>query len=109
MGNDQIQKFDWGAFWTDTHSFFGIPIYNVVTFILIFAAISYIYDNVFRTKKLPILKNAVVYGLILIGSFFLLIFQLDADMPILYSLSVAIGLMVIYKARVMIDKRKSGR
>lgn len=109
MGNDQIQKFDWGTFWTDTHSFFGIPMYNVVTFLLIFAAISYIYDNVFRTRKLPVLKNVVVYGLILIGSFFLLVFQLDADMPILYSLSVAIGLMVMYKVRVLIDKRKSGK
>lgn len=109
MANEQIQAFDWGKFWTDTHSFFGIPMYNVVTFLLIFSAISYIYDNVFRTKKLPVLKNAVVYGLILIGSFFLLVFQLDADMPILYSLSVAIGLMVMYKVRVMIDKRKSGQ
>lgn len=103
----EIEPIVWSDFFTQTHRFFGIPLYNAITLLLIFFGISFIYNRVFRTRKLPILKNAIVYLLIFIGSFFLLIFQIDADLPIIYSLSVAIGLIAIYQVRVWKDSRKS--
>jgi uncharacterized membrane protein len=103
----EIQPIQWGDFFTSTHSFFGIPFYNFITLLLIFVGISFIYNRVFRARKLPVLKEAVVYAMILIGSFFLLVFQLDANLPIVYSLSVAIGLIFIYQLRVWNEQRKS--
>lgn len=103
----EIQPIVWSEFFMDTHSFFGLHFYNVITLALIFFSIVYIYNKVFRTNRLPILKNAIVYVLMFFGSFALLIFQVDAGLPIVYSLSVAIGLMVIYQLRVWVDRCKS--
>jgi hypothetical protein len=103
----EIKPFDWSAFWFDTNSFFGLDVYNLITFAFIFFSIVYIYNKVFKSKRLPILKDAIVYLMMLIGSFALMIFQVDADLPIVYSLSVAIGLMAAYQIRVWLDKRKS--
>ena len=71
-----------------------------ITYILIFICITFVYIKVFRVRKLPILKELIVYLMIAIGSVLLLIFQIDASLPILQSLLVAIGMMAIYRLRV---------
>lgn len=77
-----------------------------LSYILIFVFLVYIYNKVFRTRKLPILKDAIVYGTIAVGSFVLLIFQADAGLPILLSLGVAVGLMLIVRIRYYFTNRK---
>jgi hypothetical protein len=71
--------------------------------------ISFIYAKVFRTRRLPILKSLIVYVLIGIGSFVLLIFQADAGLPIVPSLSVAVLLMAMVKIRYMLQNIRSSR
>lgn len=78
-------------------------------FILIFAFLVYIYNKVFRTRKLPMIKDAIIYGTIAIGAFVLLIFQVDAGLPILLSLSIAVGLMLIVRIRYFLADRKKAR
>lgn len=75
---------------------------------IIFVCIVYIYHRVFRTRRLSILQNAVLYILMLIGSFLLLLFEVDAELPIITSLLVAVVLIFIVRIRYFILKRKSG-
>ncbi len=82
-------KFDFTGFMAD----------HWLTYILIFIFLVYIYNKVFRVRKLPILKDVIVYGLIALGAFLLLIFQVDANLPILASLSVAVALMLTVRIR----------
>lgn len=86
---------------------FGIA--NWVYFILIFALLIFIYNKVFRTRKLPILKSLLLYVLLAIGAFMLLLFQVDAGLPIVYSLGVAILLMLIVRIRKFIEARTAKR
>lgn len=75
-----------------------------ITWILIFVLITYVYNKVFRTRKLPILKDAVIYLLLALGSGMLLFFQL-AGLPIVPSLSVAVALMLMVKIRYLVEGR----
>jgi hypothetical protein len=94
--------------------------------IVIFLCIAYIYNKVFRVEQLTFrqsiskhvraLRNrqfkiagrsVLIYGLILIGSYMLLFFQL-MGLPIIISLAVAIGLMLIVRIRYWIQGRQSG-
>jgi hypothetical protein len=77
----------------------------VITYLLIFVFVSYVYNKVFRTTKLPILKTLIVYIIIAIGSFILMIFQVDAKLPIILSLAVAIFLMLLVRVRYFVEKR----
>ena len=96
----EIPEFNLGEFLVDTSTYFGgLPIYNGVIWLLIFLCLAYIYHRVFQTHRLPLLKLAIVYFLLLIGSFLLLIFQLDAGLPIVYSLIVAGSLILIVRIR----------
>ncbi len=72
-----------------------------VTYCLIFVFTAFVYNKVFRVKKLPILKELVVYLMIGAGSFMLLLFQVDARLPIVPSLFVAIVMMLLYRGRVL--------
>jgi len=81
-----------------------------VAYVLIFIMIAYVYNKVFRVRKLPILKTAVVYLIIALGSLMLLIFQIDASLPIIQSLSAVIIMMVIYRLRVFyLSRNKHGK
>lgn len=82
-----------------------------VTYLLIFFMIAYVYNKVFRVRKLPILKNLIVYFVIALGSLMLLIFQIDASLPIVQSLAVAIAMMAVYRLRVLYLSRgkKTGK
>lgn len=77
-----------------------------ITYVIIYVFITYVYNKVFRAGKLPLLKNIVVYILIGIGAFILLIFQVDARLPIIPSLAVAVFLMLLVRVRYFVEGRR---
>ncbi len=78
----------------------------VITYLIIFVFVAYVYNKVFRTQRLPILKTIVVYIIMGIGSFLLMIFQVDAKLPIIPSLAVAVFLMLLVRVRYFVEKRR---
>jgi hypothetical protein len=76
----------------------------IVTYILIFLFLSYVYNKVFRTRKLPVSKTLILYLLLAIGSVMLLFFQI-AGLPIILCLAVAMLLMVILRIRYFMENR----
>ncbi|MEB3100662.1 YlaH-like family protein [Ferviditalea candida] len=70
-----------------------------ITYFLIYVFLVYIYNKVFRVRKLPLLKDLIVYLLIALGAFMLLFFQIGAGLPIVMSLMVAIALMLVVRIR----------
>lgn len=78
-----------------------------VTYLLIVAGMAFVYNKVFRPRKLPLLKDVVIYVLIALGSVILWIFQIDASLPIVQSLLVAIVLMGLYGVRKRFADRRA--
>ena len=76
-----------------------------LTFFIIYACLAYVYVKVFRQRRLPILKELVIYLLIGVGALILLLFQLDLGLPIVSCLLFAIGLMLVVRIRSMFVKR----
>ncbi|WP_128896027.1 YlaH-like family protein [Longirhabdus pacifica] len=105
----EIPKFDFVDFFSGTDSLFGLQIWNWVIYLIIFIGVSYIYNKVFRTRKLPILKSLIVYIILAMGSFLLLVFQYDANIPIVYSILVAIGLMLLVRIRYFVEERRENK
>ncbi|MDF2645258.1 MAG: YlaH-like protein [Paenibacillus sp.] len=91
---------------TALNEWFGNHLY--ITYLLIFIFMSYVYNKVFRTRKLPVLKTAVIYVLLAIGSVMLLVFQI-VGLPIVLCLAVAITLMFLVRIRYFIEKRSGNR
>lgn len=80
-----------------------------ISYLLIVGFTIYIFNAVFRpVKRLPILKEIAVYITILIGSFVLLILQID-KLPIIQCMAVAVALMLILRLRQLYDRRRKGR
>ncbi|MEK3917441.1 YlaH-like family protein [Paenibacillus sp. FSL H7-0331] len=79
--------------------------YPLITYILIYVMITYVYNKVFKTRKLPILKEAIIYLLLGVGAGMLLLFQLGA-LPIVPCLAVAIGLMLMVRIRYFFQDRR---
>jgi len=78
----------------------------LISYLLIVGFTVYIFNAVFRpVKRLPILKEIAVYITILIGSFVLLILQVD-KLPIIQCMAVAVALMLILRLRQLFDRRK---
>ncbi|GLI08334.1 MULTISPECIES: YlaH-like family protein [Paenibacillus] len=77
-----------------------------VTWIIIFVLITYVYNKVFKTRKLPILKDAIIYLMLALGSGMLLFFQL-AGLPIVLSLTVAVVLMLMVRIRYYVQDREN--
>ncbi|MFK7693416.1 YlaH-like family protein [Paenibacillus sp. HJGM_3] len=77
-----------------------------ITYILIYVFLVYIYNKVFRTRRLPILKAAIVYLLMAVGALILLMFQVDLDLPILLCLLVAVALMFMVRVRYWVEARQ---
>ncbi|WP_010491867.1 YlaH-like family protein [Paenibacillus elgii] len=77
-----------------------------VTWIIIFVLITYVYNKVFKTRKLPILKDAIIYLMLGLGSGMLLFFQL-AGLPIVLSLTVAVVLMLMVRIRYYVQEREN--
>ncbi|WP_040948406.1 YlaH-like family protein [Gorillibacterium massiliense] len=78
-----------------------------ITFLFIYIMLVYVYNKVFRTRKLPLLKDLLVYLLIAVGGVILLFFQIDLELPIVYCLAVAILLMFIVRVRMWATERKN--
>jgi hypothetical protein len=78
----------------------------VVTFFIIYVFMAYVYTKVFKVRKLPILKELIIYLMIGVGALILLFFQHDLQLPIVYSLTVAILLMFMVRIRYFFEKRK---
>ncbi|WP_409341285.1 YlaH-like family protein [Paenibacillus sp. MBLB4367] len=77
-----------------------------ITYILIYIFLVYVYNKVFRVRRLPILKEAIVYLLIAVGAFVLLLFQVDLQLPIVPCLAVAVGLMFLVRIRYWVEARQ---
>ncbi|WP_334071924.1 MULTISPECIES: YlaH-like family protein [Paenibacillus] len=78
----------------------------VISYLLIFALVIFVYNKVFRTgQKLPLLKEIFLYVLMAIGSFLLLIFQID-KLPIIQCLLVAVVLMLMVRIRYFVEGRR---
>lgn len=77
----------------------------IVTYIIITASLIYIFNAVFRPRKLPILKDALVYLLILFGGLLLTFFQTRVGLPIVHGFVVAIALMVTVRIRGWFSRR----
>ncbi len=91
---------------TALNEWFGNHLY--ITYLLIFIFMSYVYNKVFRTRKLPVLKTAIIYVLLAIGSVMLLVFQI-VGLPIVLCLTVAISLMFLVRIRYFIEKRSGNK
>ncbi|MDF2721686.1 MAG: hypothetical protein K0Q59_1361 [Paenibacillus sp.] len=84
----------------------------LITYILIYVFLVYIYNKVFRMRKLPLLKDAVIYLTMAVGAGILWLFQLDLQLPIVISLGVAVALMLTVRIRywtIAREKRKAER
>ncbi|TMV46700.1 hypothetical protein FE783_25685 [Paenibacillus mesophilus] len=71
----------------------------LITYILIFVFLVYVYNKVFRMRKLPLLKDIVIYLTMAVGAGILWLFQLDLQLPIVISLGVAVALMLTVRIR----------
>lgn len=81
----------------------------VVTYFIIYIFMAYVYNKVFKVRKLPILKELIIYLIIGVGALILLFFQHDLQLPIVYSLTVAILLMFMVRIRYYLEKRNKDR
>ncbi|MBJ6363135.1 YlaH-like family protein [Paenibacillus sp. GCM10012307] len=78
----------------------------LVSYVLILGSVVYIFNKVFRAqRRLPILKEILVYLMMALGSLVLLVLQID-KLPIIQCMAVAIALMLILRARQLYDKWK---
>ncbi|KOP64190.1 hypothetical protein AMS62_02230 [Bacillus sp. FJAT-18019] len=78
----------------------------IISYILIFVLITYVYNKVFRVKqKLPLLKEILLYILMALGSAILLVFQID-KLPIIQCLLVAVALMLMVRIRYFVEDRQ---
>lgn len=80
----------------------------IISYLLIVACTEYIFNAVFRTGKLPILKEIVVHIVLAIGCLVLLLLQLD-KLPIIQCMAVAVGMMALLRMRQFYDRRKAYR
>lgn len=81
----------------------------LVSYLLIVGFTIYIFNSVFRpVRRLPILKEIVVYISILLGSLVLLVLQID-KLPIIQCMAVAVVLMLIVRLRQLYDKMRGRR
>jgi len=75
------------------------------TYLFIVVCMIYIFNAVFRPRKLPLLKDALVYFLILLGGWLLLFFQAKVGLPIVHGFAVAIALMLTVRIRSWVVRR----
>jgi 4-hydroxybenzoate polyprenyltransferase len=78
----------------------------IVTYLIIYVFMAYVYTKVFKVRRLPILKELIIYLMIGVGALILLFFQHDLQLPIVYCLTVAISLMLIVRIRYFFENRK---
>jgi uncharacterized membrane protein len=101
----EIPEFSFREFFSDTETFFGIEVYNGITYLIFIVCLAYIYHRVFQNRRLPLLKMAIVYILLALGAFLLLIFQVDMGLPIMYCLIIAVLLIWIVRIRYWLQEK----
>jgi hypothetical protein len=74
----------------------------------IFLLMAFVFNQIFRAGPLPLLKNLVLYALMAAGAFILLIFQIDANLPIIECLAIAAALILIVRIRHWFAAKKEG-
>ncbi|MEK3882533.1 YlaH-like family protein [Paenibacillus sp. PL2-23] len=84
--------------------------HKLITYLIILGFTIYIFNSVFRpsAKRLPILKEVLVYLLMAFGSFILMIMQVD-KLPIIQCMAIAVLMMMMLRGRQLYDKWKKGR
>jgi predicted membrane channel-forming protein YqfA (hemolysin III family) len=82
--------------------------HGVISYLLIVAFTIYIFNAVFRTGKLPIIKEIFVHVFLALGCLILLLLQLD-KLPIIQCMAVAVGMMALLRGRQFYDRRKAYR
>ncbi|MFC0216321.1 YlaH-like family protein [Paenibacillus chartarius] len=80
--------------------------HTLITYILIFVMVAYVYHKVFATRKLPLLKLLLVYAAMAFGCYILLIFQIFG-LPIVLCIAVALLLMLMTGVRAYAEKRQN--
>lgn len=78
-----------------------------ITFILLYISLAYVYVKVFRARRLPILKELIIFLLIGVGALLLWLFQLDLQMPVVQCMAAALALMLIVRIRMFFVNRTS--
>ncbi|MNJ02418.1 hypothetical protein D3C73_1623700 [compost metagenome] len=58
-------------------------------------------------RRLPVLKELVIYTLIGAGALILWLFQLDLRLPIVQSMIIALALMLIVRIRLFFTSRSN--
>jgi len=81
------------------------PIWVSYLVILLFSGV--IYQTAFA-RPLPLLKNLVIYLALAIGSYLLLIFHI-LGFPIIPSLLIAVGLIIVTRIRLFFTKKEEKR
>lgn len=77
----------------------------IIAYLIIYVFLVYIFNKVFRVRKLPILKDLIIYLLIGVIAFVLLVFQID-KLPIIPCLAVAVALMLMVRIRYFVEARQ---
>lgn len=77
----------------------------LILYILNFLLIIIAYKLGFA-KKLPLLKNVIIYFLLAIGTFLLVFFIVFAELPITESLIIIVLVLAIYRSRLAIERSK---
>lgn len=80
----------------------------LITYLFMVVCMIYIFNAVFRPRKLPLLKDLLVYALILLGGLLLLFFQNRVGLPIVHGFAVAIVLMLTVRIRTWVSRRQHG-
>lgn len=82
--------------------------HGLIAYLCILGMTFFIFQNVFRPQqvRLPLIKAIFLYLTMIVGSGILWIMQIDR-LPIIQCMAIAIGLMLILRARQLYDKWKS--
>jgi len=78
-----------------------------LTYVLLYFGLAFVYVKVFRMRRLPILKELIIYLLIGVGALLLWLFQLDLQLPVVQSMMGALALMLIVRIRMFFTSRSS--
>ncbi|WP_438446276.1 YlaH-like family protein [Gorillibacterium sp. sgz5001074] len=79
--------------------------HSLLTYLLLYISLAFVYIKVFRARRLPVLKEAMIYLLIGVGALILWLFQLDLQMPVVQSMAAALSLMLIVRIRMFFVNR----
>lgn len=82
-----------------------------LTFAVLYFGLAFVYVKVFRERKLPVLKEAVIYLLMAVGAMILWLMQLDLRMPVVQCMLAALSLMAVVRLRIVYleRSRRSGQ